>query len=79
MRSPGDDDRATSRWNNYECDVGSVGTAVEIVRGEIGGDHSFRTEDGEDAPDLPEAPDGADGNSGVEGCAATPAADLLRR
>ncbi|WP_437951531.1 hypothetical protein WME98_12420 [Sorangium sp. So ce296] len=50
------------------------GTAVEIVRGGIEGQYSFRTEGGEDAPQFPLAPDGADGNGGGEGCAATPAA-----
>ncbi|WP_437276838.1 hypothetical protein WME90_37135 [Sorangium sp. So ce375] len=50
------------------------GTAVELVRGEIVGDYSFRTEDGEDASLLPEAPAGPRGSRGVMGCAATPAA-----
>ncbi|XXX74869.1 hypothetical protein WMF30_45170 [Sorangium sp. So ce134] len=50
------------------------GTAVEIVRGQIEGHHSFRTKPGEDAPSLPQAPEGARGNHGVESCSATPAA-----
>lgn len=49
------------------------GTAVEIVRSAIHGNHGFRTEPGEDAPKFPLAPDGAHGNPGVEGCSATPA------
>lgn len=49
------------------------GTAVEIVRSAIHGNHGFRTEPGEDAPKFPLAPDGTHGNPGVEGCSATPA------
>ncbi|AUX25424.1 uncharacterized protein SOCEGT47_059710 [Sorangium cellulosum] len=62
-------------WGGWEVGLFvRSGTAVEIVRSEIQGNYSFRTEPGEDAPSLPEAPEGADGNHGVESCSAAPAA-----